>query len=326
MTKVFEQLDQLVNIDYNKRKIHELYREARKNTDTSLTLKAVEIIEDFPKGRFVFFVTGSVMREGVSSSIGETDGPLGTAILAKKVREYRSVIPLILTEKTLVEATISILKAAGLAVVTPEQALVAQKLDGKGYTSVACILPFPCEDEEAKIVSIKLIEDYNPAAVICIEKTGKNIKGTYHSMQGLDYSKGRARVDYLVEKAMENNIPTIAIGDGGNEIGMGNVVNVVRKHVPHGEIIASVTKVDLLVTASVSNWGCYAVCAAIALKTGNVNFLPQVSDEKRMLEVAVLSGLIDGATGKTNTTVDGFSLETNIAIIEMLRAIVLRGW
>lgn len=90
----------------------------------------------------------------------------------------------------------------------------------KGYTSVVCILPFPAEDDEAKIVATQLINEMNPAAVICIEKAGKGEDGAYYNMRGHDYSPGRARVDYLVEEARNVGIPTIAVGDGGNEIGM----------------------------------------------------------------------------------------------------------
>src|SRR5699024_645074 len=132
-----------------------------------------------------------------------------------KIREYRSITPIILTEASLVEGTIAILKAAGLVVVTPEQAFSAQELEYKGYTSIVCVLPFPDENEEAKKVSKQLIEEYNPAAVFSIEKTGKNEKGTYHNMRGHDYSQGRARVDYLIEESMKLKIPTISIGDGG---------------------------------------------------------------------------------------------------------------
>ncbi|KIL32856.1 DUF4392 domain-containing protein [Bacillus subtilis] len=322
---MYQQLDQLVNIDYNKRSINHLYLAASQNVGSSLTLKAVEIIETIPADRFVFFATGSVTRSWVTPTIGETDGPLGTAVLAKIVRECRSAIPVILTEESLIETTIPVLKAAGLAVVTPKQAWEAQELREKGYTSVVCILPFPAEDDEAKIVATQLINEMNPAAVICIEKAGKGEDGAYYNMRGHDYSPGRARVDYLVEEARNVGIPTIAVGDGGNEIGMGSVKDAVKEHVPHGEIIASATKTDLLVTASVSNWGCYAICAALALRNKNVDLLPKANDEKRMLEAAVLSGHVDGATGKAETTVDGFSLETNVAMIEMLRAVVLRG-
>ncbi|MEK5108921.1 DUF4392 domain-containing protein [Cytobacillus sp. FSL K6-0129] len=319
---MYDRLDQIVNIDYNKRSIHHLYDASRALVKIPLTEKAAEIIQELPENRFVFFSTGSVTRSWVTPTIGETDGPPGTAILARVIREYRGAIPIILTEESLVKATIPILKAAGLAVVTPEQALAAQQYHEKGYTSVACILPFPTEDHEADEVSSQLINQFNPAAVISIEKAGKGEKGTYHNMRGHDYSSGRARIDYLINKAMDNNIPTIAIGDGGNEIGMGNVLEAVEEFVPHGKTIASVTKVDLLLTASVSNWGCYAVCAALALKNKNLNYLHNEADERRMLDAAILSGHVDGATGKAEATVDGFPLSTNIAIIEMLNSVV----
>ena len=34
------------------------------------------------------------------------------------------------------------------------------------------------------------------------------------------------------------------------------------------------------------------------------------------------AGMVDGATGKAETTVDGFSMETNCALIEFMRALV----
>lgn len=321
---MYDRLDNLVNIDYNKRSIHHLYEASRALVDAPLTEKAADLIQEIPKNRFVFLATGSVTRSWVTPTIGETDGPPGTAVLARTLRECRGSIPMILTEETLIEATVPILKAAGLAVVTPEQAIAAQEYHEKGYTSVACIMPFPTEDQEAEVFATKLINEFDPAAIISIEKAGRGERGTYHNMRGHDYSPGRARIDYLIDKAREMSIPTLAIGDGGNEIGMGNVKQAVEEFVPHGKTIASVTKVDLLLTASVSNWGCYAICAALALKNENAHFLHDASVEKRMLDAAILSGHVDGATGKAETTVDGFSLETNIAIIEMLNSIVLK--
>lgn len=321
---MYDRLDNLINIDYNKRGIHQLYKASRALVDSPLTEKAADLIQEIPENRFIFLATGSVTRSWVTPTIGETDGPLGTAVLAKIIRECRGSIPMILTEETLIEATIPVLKAAGLAVVTPEQAIAAQEYQEKGYTSVACILPFPTEDKKAEVFANQLINKFNPAAVISIEKAGRGERGTYHNMRGHDYSPGRARVDYLIDKAREMGVSTLAIGDGGNEIGMGNIKQAVEKFVPHGKTIASVTKVDLLLTASVSNWGCYAICAALALKNKNAHFLHDASTEKRMLDTAILSGHVDGATGKAETTVDGFSLETNIAIIEMLNSIALK--
>ena len=54
--------------------------------------------------------------------------------------------------------------------------------------------------------------------MIAIEREGITPRGTYHNMLGQDYSEGRARIDYLVEEAGKRHIPTIGVGDGGNEI------------------------------------------------------------------------------------------------------------
>jgi len=330
---IFERLDQLVNIDYNERKIDKLYLAARDIFGNSLSMLAAEMILGIPKDRFVFLSTGSVTRSWVSASIGETDGPSGTAILAKVIRLCRNAIPIILTEATLVTSMEAVLRAAGLCVVTSDQALKAQEMGNKGYTAVVTVLPFPIEDNEARLMAKSLLKEMNPAIVICIEKADRNEKGIYHNMRGFDYSENRARIDILVNEAKSREIPTIGIGDGGNEIGMGCIRDAVRKFIPYGAKcqcpcgsgIASITKTDLLVTGSVSNWACYAVCAALALKLCNPEFLPTIEDERRMLETAVSSGLVDGNTGKADTTVDGFSLNTNCAIIEILRTIVLRG-
>lgn len=332
MVIISECLDQLVNIDYNKREINKLYSAARDVFGDSLSMRAAEMILGIPKDRFVFLSTGSVTRSWVSTLIGETDGPSGTAILAKVIRLCRNAIPIILTEATLVASMEAVLRAAGLCVVSSDQALKAQEMETKGFTAVVTVLPFPMEDNEARLMAESLLEEMNPAVVICIEKADRNKKGIYHNMRGFDYSENRARIDILVNEAKSRGIPTIGIGDGGNEIGMGCISDAVRKFIPYGAKcqcpcsggIAPITQTDLLVTGSVSNWACYAICAALALKLGNPEFLPTIEDERRMLEAAVSSGLVDGKTGKADTTVDGFSLNTNCAIIEILRAIVLR--
>ena len=58
-------------------------------------------------------------------------------------------------------------------------------------------------------------------------------------------------------------IGTIGIGDGGNEIGMGKVLDSVKEHIPYGEKIACRIGADQLITAGVSNWGGYALATSL---------------------------------------------------------------
>ena len=144
------------------------------------------------------------------------------------------------------------------------------------------------------------------------------VRGTYHNMLGQDYSEGRARIDYLVEEAGKRHIPTIGIGDGGNEIGMGAIAEAVHKHVPHGEILCARTATDVLLPAGVSNWGCYAIQAALAILTGRAELAHTAALEKHLIEAAAAAGLVDGNTGKGEATVDGMPVEVHMGIGQLL--------
>ena len=59
---------------------------------------------------------------------------------------------------------------------------------------------------------------------------------------------------------------TIAVGDGGNEIGMGALPRaLIAAHVEHGATIACVTPRSHLIVAGVSHWGAYALLGALAV-------------------------------------------------------------
>lgn len=325
-------IEQLVNIDYNNRAIDRLYTAARKLSDGPIIEKIANEILKIPEGRFVFLSTGSVTRTWVTPRIGETDGPLGTAVLAKRIREITGAIPVIVTEASLAEPISAVVQCAGLSVVTVEQAIAAQNGAAQGKTSIACVIPFTEEDAEGENNARRLMDEFDPAIVMCIEKAGFNEKKIYHNMRGHDYSPGRARVDYLVEEAKRRGVLTVGVGDGGNEIGMGAIIEAVREYVKYGAQcqcgcgmgMAASTATDILLTASVSNWGCYAICAALALKCEKTTWVHSAADETRLLNTAVQSGMVDGATGKAETTVDGFSLETNCALVDFIRTMVCR--
>lgn len=329
---MYESIEKLINIDYNNRSIDRLYEAARNLTDKPIIEHIADEICAIPQDRCVFFATGSVTRTWVTPKIGETDGPLGTAVLAKRVCEIMSAFPVIFTEESLVGPISKVVQAAGLSVVTVEQARAAKECADMGKTSVACVLPFTDDDSKAPGEARNLISNFDPAMVICIEKAGFNEAGIYHNMRGHDYSNGRCRADYIVKEALKAKIVTIGIGDGGNEIGMGTVIDAVRKYVEYGaecqcgcgKGMAACTPTDILLTSSVSNWGCYAICAALALKCKNPKWVHNSLDERMLLDVAVQAGMVDGATGKAERTVDGFSAEANGSIVDLMKYLVMK--
>jgi hypothetical protein len=84
--------------------------------------------------------------------------------------------------------------------------------------------------------------------------------------------------------------PTIAFGDGGNEIGMGNLCRVLS----HTPLTPSVTTCDELVIATVSNWAVYGVIAAMSLELAKDLF--RLFDPAGIADYLVENGSVEGVT------------------------------
>jgi hypothetical protein len=106
--------------------------------------------------------------------------------------------------------------------------------------------------------------------------------------------------------------PTIAIGDGGNEIGMGNVLTALS-HLP---VVPSVTCCDELVIATVSNWGVYGVIASMS-RLLQINLFDLFDPESIMAHL-VANGSVDGLTTRAELSEDGFPIAFGRGIIERL--------
>ncbi len=131
-----------------------------------------------------------------------------------------------------------------------------------------------------------------------------------------DISEFTAKIDYLFDGSRR----TVGIGDGGNEIGMGNLAEVIQQI----KILTpepSVARVDKLIIASVSNWGAYGLVAALSLLV-NENLLPETQWEKDFIRELVRRGAVDGTDGENKPTVDGFDLEENARTLAKLHEYV----
>ncbi len=98
---------------------------------------------------------------------------------------------------------------------------------------------------------------------LSIERCGRSADGAPRNMRGEDISAFTTPLDELF---LAGPWQRIAIGDGGNEIGMGSLpASLIGAHVAHGETIACATPADHLIVAGVSNWGAYALIGALAV-------------------------------------------------------------
>lgn len=161
---------------------------------------------------------------------------------------------------------------------------------------------FSCEE---------IISKYSPCALISIERCGENIKGDYANMRGVSIAEHTADIDRLFDYAYENGIYTVGVGDGGNEIGMGNLKDVISNEL---SLVPCKTQVSDLVIATVSNWGAYALAGALSILEGK-NLFADYDEVAEYISYIVKKGSVDGVNKTHVETVDGFSAEVEKEIV-----------
>lgn len=180
----------------------------------------------------------------------------------------------------------------------------------------------------------KLAADCN--LLIACERAGPSKDGNCYTMRGIDMN-ARGLIAPLHRFVAECKAPFLAVGDGGNELGMGKVIDAIiaNPKIADGDKIGCVIAADHLIAASVSNWGGYALAAAAALARADAEgassvedlvqrCLPTEQDEIELLNRCVSAGCRDGVSGKMEATVDGMSLEISLKCLRDIRAAALR--
>jgi hypothetical protein len=325
-----EDIDRLITLDINRRGvISVLYQAAREKLGEPVVLAAARSLnKSVAPGNVVLIATGWPDRPWITPDIGELDGPPGAALLARSLHRALGAVTIFLIEEELQGAMKAAARGAGFALLSPEQALEA--CHSLAPLHAASVLSFPKDPSEAAAESRRLISRLSPKAIISVEKGSANEKGIIHNARGMDTTACMAKVDELVKVAAQSNVLTIGIGDGGNEIGMGLIAETVRAHVPYGKRCACPCQVglapalptDILVPASVSNWGAYGIAACLAVLRGQSEILHDEATEQRTLREAADAGLIDGNTGYVDPGADGLPVAVHAAIITLLNQLV----
>ena len=248
--------------------------------------QAAQFIMDNPGD--VIIVTGFYV---VMAGKPETDGPSGAIAIGEALKVLGRKVTYVSDEYT-----------------TP----VLRKF-GNGSD----VIDFPIDGVVSSKKQAKdILEQVKPSLLISIERCGRTREDTYLNMRYVDISRHTARLDYL----FDSDVPSVGIGDGGNEIGMGNLAEVIPQ-VDSLPDYPAVNQVDRLVIASVSNWGGYGLVAALS-RISDQNLLPSVESETAMLHGMIESGVVDGTTGDAVPTVDNFSAEENGALLTRLHQAV----
>ena len=168
----------------------------------------------------------------------------------------------------------------------------------------------------------KDILDGRPDLVIYLERLGRAEDGKYYNMRGEDVSSTTAPLDEAALLALAAGISVLAVGDGGNEVGMGNYSGPLSALLPHYAPCLSVLEATVTLPVDVSDWGGYALSALLSLS--EERWLgPEPGEISLLLEALVRAGGVDGISRLREQTVDGFSLEVQEEIAASLKKIVL---
>lgn len=324
-----EVVDALTAKDYTARGIsHELYDQVYGERKKPLAMEAaVSMGQRLKPGSRVLIFTGWPSRSWLIKGLTETDGPVGAAILARALEEAFDIIPIIVMEERLCEFGAVGLRAAGLIVSDLETAL--QSKPGPPKASVGAVIRFTSDANQAQREAEALLDHVKPDALISIELPGANRDGTYHNVTAREVPTELVmKADYCMREAAARGILTIGIGDGGNELGMGNAAEAIRKYLKEGDVIAPVTQVDCLVVSCISNWGALGMAACVAAVAGKPDVFDHI-DIMRITDALVNAGAIDGLTAYVDPKNDGTSHEVNRGLTAMLSMSLhmhMNGW
>lgn len=161
-----------------------------------------------------------------------------------------------------------------------------------------------------------VVELTGAEAVVFVERPGRNARDECRNIHG--ELVPAAPLDALLEL----DLTSVAVGDGGNEAGMGGLDPELRARLCPVES-GAVTVAQLVVLAGVSDWGALALAAGLGALAGQ-DLLPPDEALAAGLEALVELGCVDGLTGEATPTVDGLSAEEYLAGVAAIRG-ALRG-
>ncbi len=313
-----EGVDRLVSVEVTGRGVAEqLQTAARALAGAPLAMGAASLLKGAlaERGCAVFIATGFPIHPYY---LPEQDGIVGAASLARALVLAYGAHPILVVNPADEEAASRALVAASLYSRSVEAAL--------DLPATAAVVPFPVDSEHASKVAADLCDRAHPAAMVAIERPGANENGDYHSGGGLRLTDHCGKVEALLPLLKAAKIPTIAIGDGGNELGCSGIRDAVIEKVPgaarcscpcQGSLVP-VAEIDWLVIASVSNWGSYGIEACLAALERMPELLHTPETDRRIHEACAAAMANNGAPNLLEPGSDAIPLHVHGAILEIL--------
>lgn len=284
-------------------------------------------------GASVAIVSGFFIPRG-DPPAAETDGPLGSLFLAV-VLDRLGIETSVITDAHCISA----MSAAAEAMQFPLERI----LEGPAESCLEEFFQSPSVSKWTHLVSLERVGPSHTAESMAAQsRTEATPHGDFdrrvpqgnrdrcHNMRGEVIDAHTADLHRLFEFIGEHRpqVKTIGIGDGANEIGMGSILwEDLHRRLggEHSGWVPCRVPTDWTVVAGTSNWGGYALAAAVAFLKGKVQVLEPFDgdDQLRILQHIVENGpAVDGVTLRREPTVDGLPFATYIQPLEGMRRLL----
>lgn len=252
----------------------------------------ISLTRSMTSGKRFFIITGFPIPE---CGTCETDGPSGAAIIARALIRAKKRVTVITDEFCLAPVK------AAMDLFAPEAELAVAPLEG------------------AELFLKNLRRKEKPSHIISIERPGQNA-GHYYSMRGEVLDQYIGPTDSLF---FGFGGVTIGIGDGGNELGMGNHKEIIAQCVTNGDKISADYGSNFPLVAGVSNWWGWGIAALLSVSYRE-DLLPSDAAETALLQAVTAAGAVDGITRRQELAVDGIELEEHLKLLREIRKLVIR--
>ena len=320
-----ENIDRLITLELKNRGMPhdfliELYEAARKEAGGRplCTLAAEGLVKAVGKGDAVFLMTGAGYPPHMPK--GESDGPPGAAALARALYWGLGAVPVYVCEEIHADPVIASSEAANL--------MVKDFADARDKRLGAAIAMAPNDQSKVAGWAKAIYDEYQPKAVVSMERLGPNEHGIINSATGWAISEDTGIIDLtaIMTEAENRGVFSIGTGDHGNEIGFGRIHDDVKRVMPQGAKsqsdtpggMATVVKTDVLIPAMMSNWGAYGVEAALAFLLKKPELMHSPEMERDIVIKCLEAGGLEAMYCSTAFKVDNCDGESSQAVVQLL--------
>jgi D-glutamate cyclase len=293
-------------------------------------------------GRRVAIATGFYIPAG-DPPAAETDGPSGALVLAQTL-EGLGIKTMIVTDGYCFSALETAARHSGY----PADQLVEYRYDVRSTEPDEAAARWRAEflagESDRRFTHLIAIERVGPSHTLdsvthqsrtgsvplerFTERVPPHSRNVCHNMRGENIDQFAGDLHRLFEEVagLDPSVTTIGIGDGANEIGMGAVPWEDLERRLTGEQAGRVpcrVAADWNIVAGTSNWGGYALAAAVALLRDRISAVaPFDCRQQQDLLAAMVAGgpAVDGVTRRREPTVDGLPFLTYIQPWQAIRS------